>query len=83
MELVITPTGELRCVYSEALDLSALGKLSIRRASHVEPDSAGQWWADLRPVAGPVIGPFPIRSQALEAEAVWLRDHWLLRASEV
>lgn len=83
MDLVVTPTGEVRCVYSEVVDLSGLGKLSIRRASHVEPDSAGQWWADLRPVTGPVIGPFFLRSQALEAEIAWLHDHWLSGASTV
>ena len=44
-----------RCVYDEAIDLSQLGELTIRRASHVEPDDQGLWWADLarREWAGP------------------------------
>jgi len=43
MELVIDTGGNVRCLYSEMIDLAALGKLTIRRASHVEPDEQGQW----------------------------------------
>ena len=43
---------------------------SITRASHVEPDAEGRWLADLTPVAGPVLGPFDLRSEALAAEQV-------------
>ena len=39
MELVITPPAQVRCVYDEALPLPALGRLDIRRGSHVEPDA--------------------------------------------
>ncbi|MBM4092703.1 MAG: hypothetical protein FJ276_25335 [Planctomycetes bacterium] len=77
MELVIRVDGSLRCLYDETLDLSPLGQVWIRRASHVEPTGQGQWEADLSPVAGPVLGPFPLRSEALAAEAAWLRTHWL------
>ena len=38
MELVIDPAGRVRCIYSEAIDLHALGRPAMRRASHVEPD---------------------------------------------
>lgn len=72
MELIVLPSGAIRTLYSEALDLAALGRLSIRRASHVEPDDQGQWFADLAPVAGPRLGPFSRRSQALAAEEAWL-----------
>ena len=78
MELVITPSGSVRCLYSEELDLHALGRLTIKRGSHVEPDQQGQWLADLAPVCGPVLGPFRLRSEALEAERIWLEQHWLL-----
>jgi hypothetical protein len=77
MQLVITPTGTVRCLYDESLDLAALGALTIRRASYVEPDELGCWLADLSPVAGPVLGPFDCRSQALTAERAWLESHWL------
>ena len=79
MELVIDRAGGVRCVYEEAIDLSVLGTMSIRRASHVEPDGQGRWWADLAPVAGPKLGPFVLRSMALQAERSWLLTHWLPR----
>ena len=81
MELVVDAQGVVRCVYSEELDLSALGPLAIRRASHVEPDADGNWWADLAPVNGPKLGPFWRRSEALDAERTWLETHWLDRAA--
>ena len=77
MQLVIQPDGIVRCVYGETLDLHALGNLEISRGSHVEPDSNGQWFADLSPVAGPRLGPFSKRSDALDAETEWLEHHWL------
>jgi hypothetical protein len=81
MQLVITPGGRLRCIYDEAIELQTLGQPDIRRASHVEPNGNGQWTADLTPVGGPVLGPFPRRSDALAAESQWLERHWLTRSS--
>ncbi len=81
MELVISPHGQVRCLYSEAIELSALGALSIQRASHVEPDADGHWFADLSPSHGPLLGPFERRSDALQAEAAWLSAHRLNSAS--
>ena len=77
MQLVIEPGGVVRCIYSEVLDLAALGSPAISRASHVEPDRQGRWWADLSPVNGPVLGPFGNRSEALAAERIWLETNWL------
>ncbi len=77
MDLVIMPTGEVRCVYDEKIDLHQIGSLSIRRASHVEPTADGRWTADLSPVGGPLLGPFPGRSLALAAEQAWLSESWL------
>ena len=78
MQLVIENSGCVRCVYGEAIDLSELGRLDIRRGSHVEPTSDGSWVADLLPVDGPQLGPFTTRSQALDAEREWLEAHWLV-----
>ena len=72
MMLVIRPAGRVECLYDEAIDLAVLGTVSVRRASHVEPDTEGRWWADLAPVEGPKLGPFDRRSSALEAEKDWL-----------
>ncbi len=77
MQLVIRPDGSVRCVYSEEFDLTVLGALAISRASQVEPDPLGNWQADLAPVAGPVLGPFKTRTNALVAEQQWLNAHGL------
>ncbi len=70
----VTPTGAIRWLYDESLELPQLGLVSIARASHVEPDAAGHWTADLGPVGGPRLGPFPCRSAALAAERQWLDE---------
>jgi hypothetical protein len=72
MYLVICPSGVIRCIYGETIDLKALGEVRITRASHVEPDKKGRWWADMSPVHGRRLGPFALRSQALEAEKKYL-----------
>ena len=77
MQMMIDPSGTLRCVYGELINLAAIGSLAISRASHVEPNEHGRWVADLAPVGGPSLGPFGQRSQALAAEQQWLDEHWL------
>jgi len=77
VNLIVASTGHVRCLYHEDIDLTAFGSLEIHRGSHVEPDQTGQWWADLSPVDGPRLGPFDRRSQALDAERVWLEANWL------
>jgi hypothetical protein len=77
MELVVDVGGDVRCIYDEALDLREIGKLQITRASHVEPDRDGFWWADMGPVGGPVLGPFAERSAALLAERAWVAEHFM------
>jgi hypothetical protein len=83
VELVIDPAGTATCLYTEDLDLARLGEVRVRRASFCEPDEHGQWWADLSPVAGPKLGPFTRRSEALRTEVAWLRQHWLDRSPAV
>jgi hypothetical protein len=68
VELVIHPRGTIKCIYDEALDLDELGKVDILRASHVEPNDDGTWTADMSPIAGPRLGTFRRRSEALAAE---------------
>ncbi len=77
MQLIIDSKGNARCIYQEIIPLSQLGHIKIRRGSHVEPISGGKWIADMKPVDGPVLGPFSIRSQALAAERRWLEKYWL------
>jgi hypothetical protein len=77
MRLKIDSAGQIRCLYDESMDLAELGRVSIRRASFVEPDVNGQWHADLAPLNGPQLGPYPSRQGALEAEKAWLEANWL------
>ena len=77
MQIVVHPNGSLRTLYDEAINLGALGAMSISRASHVEPDESGRWSADLAPVNGTRLGPFDRRSDALKAEQEWLEANWL------
>jgi|688.fasta_scaffold40292_12 hypothetical protein len=72
MELLVGCDGAVKCIYDEALDLREIGKLQITRASHVEPDSEGYWFADMGPIGGPVLGPYGSGSEALGAERGWL-----------
>jgi hypothetical protein len=44
MTLDFTPTGTAHCLYDEAIDLHALGRLHIRRASHIEFNEQTQIW---------------------------------------
>ena len=78
MDLIVRPDGTIRAIYAEEIDLCILGHPVIVRASHVEPDEAGRWIADLTPVDGPILGPFDRRSDALAAEQSWLESNWLL-----
>lgn len=76
--LTITDAGRLKCLYAdELLPVLQLGTVDITRASYVEPDAEGQWWADLWPVQGPTLGPFRSRGAALDAERDWLQEHVL------
>lgn len=72
-EIVIDHSGKVAFLWSD--DLAAfrkLGATKIRRASHVEPTGDGRWQADLSPSGGPVLGPFDLRGQAIDAEREWL-----------
>jgi len=72
MELLVDAGGDVRCIYGEELDLREIGRLQITRASHVEADAEGYWFADMGPSGGPVLGPYGSKSDALEAEREWL-----------
>ncbi|MCA9042445.1 MAG: hypothetical protein KDA65_18975 [Planctomycetaceae bacterium] len=77
MQLKVQPDGTIHTLYQDDLDLSLLGSLDIKRGSHVEPNSKSEWEADLAPVNGPRLGPYPNRSEALAAEQNWLETFWL------
>jgi hypothetical protein len=74
--VVIRPDGAITFIHDDDLRpfVNALGAPEIRRASCVEPTPGGRWTADMAPVAGPVLGPFDTRREALAAERAWLLD---------
>ena len=78
MQIVFGTDGSARCLYGEELDLERIGTLTISRASHVEPDESGRWFASI--IDGPTLGPFVRRSDALQAEADWLNSNRLATA---
>jgi hypothetical protein len=70
--------GRATFIYDDALaPFMAEGDFTPRRVSTVEPDPRGGWSADmtLADAPGVVLGPFPLRQQALDAEVQWLREH--------
>lgn len=75
MKLIFNPKdGTASFIYNEALDPNILGKAEIKRASHVEPDKDGKWWADMSPSGGGKLGPFDKRSEAIAEEIKWLEE---------
>lgn len=77
-EIIVAPNGMLRFIYDDdiASMLQDVEALSIARASHVEPlPDGGGWTADMKPVGGPILGPYATRSEALVEEVNWLNEH--------
>ncbi|QDU59575.1 hypothetical protein Pan216_04050 [Planctomycetes bacterium Pan216] len=91
MQLFIDRCGTIRCLYDEELNLQELGRLSIRRGSHVEPTREAQWYSDLSPAVAhvaemqepwlqmdlsPVRGPI-LGPFASRSEALGAEREWL------
>ena len=77
MIISIDTQGNVRGIYTDNFPWLELGKALVQRASHVEPDHLGLWWADLSLSNGPNIGPFARRADAIAAEVAWLEKHHL------
>lgn len=67
MKLRVRNDGSITCVYTDALDLRALGKLVVRRASTVEFDHERQMWRAVL-TDGTLVGEFVQREDAIRAE---------------
>ena len=71
MNIVFTPQGLGRCLYTEAIDLSRIGKLSVERAISVEFDNKlGAWRAKDR--NGFALFTAPTRQECLDWEQQYL-----------
>ena len=81
---VIIGGGGIKFIYYDKMrPFLGLGKATVERASHVEPETIGgkvQWNADLSPAGGPTLGPYNERQEALDAEVAWLESNHLGRA---
>jgi hypothetical protein len=64
----IEPDGTVIAVYTDTVDLRALGHVRAVRASVVEWDESRQAWTARILATGDVLGPFATRIEAVEAE---------------
>ena len=64
-------SGVARTLWSDEIDLRALGTLDVTRASNVEFDNASQAWCIYLPTGELVAGGFETRDAALATERTW------------
>jgi hypothetical protein len=74
-EIIFQTDGTGRCLYTEAIDLSAVGRLAIARATTIEFDAAAQRWVVRTPE-----GVERFRHARREACVAW--EHAALEAAE-
>ena len=71
IRIKVNTEGEITFIYRDDLrGLLREGEASIRRVSNVEPDENGDWIASMSD--GTTIGPFTLRTDALNAEVAYL-----------
>ena len=78
--LAVSSEGRITAIYDDELaELCREGTATIIRASYVEPVEGGEWMADMSPICNKanvnaeLLGPFTLRSEALNAEVEWLK----------
>jgi hypothetical protein len=64
----LRPDGTVIGLYTDAIDLRALGHVRAKRASAVQWDEAAQAWRARILATGEVLGPFRRRDEAVDAE---------------
>ncbi len=64
----LRPDGTVVGLYTDAIDLRAVGHVRAERASVVDWDEAAQAWCARIFVTGEVLGPFRRRDEAVDAE---------------
>ena len=68
--LTFTPDGQGHALYTETIDLTRIGALSINRATHIEFDNSAQYWR-VRDQTGFAMFNSPSRQKCLD----WERRH--------
>ena len=71
--LIITPAGLCECLYTEAIDLSVLGTLTVARATNIGFDNASRQWT-VRDMGGNALFSDGSRETCLEWERRHLED---------
>ncbi|MGH7307393.1 MAG: hypothetical protein ACREK6_01730 [Candidatus Rokuibacteriota bacterium] len=71
----LRPDGTVVGLYTDAIDLRALGHIRAERASAVEWDEVAQAWRARILATGEVLGPFQRREEAVDAERRVLAAH--------
>ena len=69
--LTFRPDGTASCLYTEAIDLSTLGRLHVRRATRIEFDDRLQAWRVWNE-GGQVLYTAPTRQACLD----WEHQHY-------
>ena len=64
----LRPDGTIVGLYTDVIDLRALGRVRAERASAVEWDEAAQAWHARIFTTGETLGPFRRRDEAVDAE---------------
>lgn len=72
LAIIFTPDGLGRALYTEAMDLNRIGRLSIERASTIEFDNATQYWRVHDPSGFPLFNS-PSRQACLDWERQYLQ----------
>jgi hypothetical protein len=68
--LRIDTSAQVRCFYTEAIDLAQIGRLEVQRASTVEFNARNQQW-EVRDPVGLLLYSHPSRSTCL----AWEQEH--------
>ena len=69
--LCFLPDGTVQGLYTEAIDLTTLGRLRVRRASTIEFDNPAQVWRVFN-AYGLCLHTSPSRQECLR----WEQEHW-------
>ncbi len=72
MTLEVTPDGNIRCLYTDEIDLPQLGRLQVSRASHIEYDNRLHKWTVTSAKTGKRLHSSMTRESALE----WERQYY-------